>query len=46
MREIVKRVKEWYDLGLWDDERVRKVVERGMLSDGEYEVVTGKAYAK
>lgn len=39
-----EQVKLWYDLGLWSAARVRAGVERGWLSAGEYEQITGKKY--
>ena len=39
-----EKVKKYYAAGVWSKERVRKVVERGVLSEDEYEEITGEKY--
>lgn len=42
MSEFAERVKRYYELGLWDDGRVRAALERGRITEGEYSAITGK----
>ncbi len=44
MREFAEKVKVWYELGLWSEERVKNAVKRGKLSTEEYAAVTGGEY--
>ena len=44
MSEFAERVREYYDLGLWDEVRVRNAVEKGAITAEEYKVITGKVY--
>lgn len=41
---MYEKVKKYYEAGLWSEERVRKAVELGRLSAGEYEEITGLKY--
>lgn len=36
--------KKYYDRGLWQDFRLRALVEKGKLTKEEYTDITGKAY--
>lgn len=36
-----KQVKQWYDMGIWDKEKVHKAVEKGWITEAEYEEITG-----
>ena len=42
MSEYAEKVKRYYDLGLWSEERVRKAMEKGAITLGEYEEIVGK----
>ncbi len=43
MREFAERVREWYELGIWSERRVREAQELGKLSEEEYaEIVKGE----
>ena len=42
MREFAERVRKWYDLGLWNERKVREAKEKGKLSDAEYAEIVGK----
>lgn len=44
MREYAEKVKHYYDIGVWSEQRVRKAVEKGALSEAEYEAITGSKY--
>ena len=35
MSEFAKKVKRWYELGIWDAERVREAVVRGKIREEE-----------
>lgn len=37
-------VKNYYDKGLWDINRVHKAVEKGWITAEEYEEITGQPY--
>ena len=39
-------IKAWYDMGLWDEERVHNAVEKGKITEAEYTQITGEAYAE
>ena len=41
MREFAKRVREWCELGIWSERRVRDALERGELSEEEYAEIIG-----
>ncbi len=41
MREFAMRVREWYELGIWSERRVREALERGKLSEEEYAEIIG-----
>ncbi len=42
MRDFVRQVKRYYELGLWDEHRVREAVEKGAISTDEFNAITGK----
>ena len=42
--EIFKKVKAYYDNGLWDIKRVRNAVIKGRITADEFEEITGMAY--
>ena len=46
MREFAAKVKGYYDLGLWDEGRVKNAVKRGAITAEEYAQITGKAYTE
>lgn len=39
-----KRVKNYYDMGLWDIERVRNAVAMGKITEAQFEEITGQPY--
>ena len=41
---MYEKIKEYYEAGVWSEERVRKAVELGKLSVKEYEEITGLKY--
>ena len=46
MREIVRQVRRYYELGLWSEVRVKKAVQKGAISAEEYAEIVGKAYTE
>ena len=41
---MYERIKRYYELGVWDKERVRKAVEKGVITPQEYAQITGEDY--
>lgn len=37
-------VKQFYDLDIWPEDRVRNAVEKGMITAAEFKEITGKDY--
>ena len=44
MREFVRQVQRYYELGLWSEVRVKNAVKKGALSAEEYAQIVGKEY--
>lgn len=38
------KIKRYYDSGLWNEERVRNVVNKGVITEEEFEKIVGKRY--
>ena len=38
------KVKTWYDMGMWNENRVRNAVKMGWITDVEFTEITGSAY--
>ncbi len=45
MSEFAAKVKRYYELGLWEEWRVRNAVKRGAVSAEEYAEIVGQAYS-
>ena len=45
MREFAEKVKVWYELGLWSEERVKNAVKKGAVTAEEFKAITGKDYS-
>ncbi len=41
---MYEKIKAWYELGVWNEERVRNAVVKGKITADEYTQITGKAY--
>lgn len=41
---MFEKVKRYYDSGLWSEERVRNVAEKGVITAEEFEIIVGKEY--
>ena len=44
MSEFAEKVKRWYELGLWNEVRVKNAVKKGALTSEEFKAITGKDY--
>lgn len=44
MSEKFYKVKDYYDRGLWNIERVRNAVVKGWITAEEFELITGQPY--
>ena len=42
MSEFARKVKQWYELGLWSEQRVREAVAKAKLNADEFKAITGK----
>ena len=45
MSNFAKKVKKFYDDGLWSKARVRDAVEKGKITEAEYEEIVGEPFA-
>lgn len=46
MSKYFRKVKSYYDAGLWSINRVRDAVVRGWITDAEFELITGKQHER
>ena len=46
MSKICEKIKEYYNTGLWSEERVRNMVIKGVITEEEYKDIVGKKYKK
>ena len=37
-------IKEWFELGIWNEKRVKNAVAQNYLTEAEYKEITGKTY--
>lgn len=37
-------VKEFFDAGVWSEERVKNAVVKGWITEAEYKTIMGKTY--
>jgi phage uncharacterized protein, XkdX family len=44
MSNFAKKVKKFYDEGLWSKSRVHDAVEKGKITEAEYEEIVGEPY--
>ena len=44
MSKMYEKIKKYYDQGLWNKARVFNMVEKGIITAEEYEMITGEAY--
>ena len=45
MSNFAKKVKAFYDDGVWSKARVHDAVEKGKITEAEYEQIVGEPYA-
>lgn len=38
------KVKLWYDMKMWNEDRVRNAVKAGWITESEFAEITGKTY--
>lgn len=38
------KVKRWYDMGMWNETRVRNAVKMGWVTEEEFAEITGLTY--
>lgn len=41
---MFKKIKKWFDQGLWTKEMVANAVVKGFLTPNQYEEITGEPY--
>ena len=44
MSKMYEKIKEYYNTGLWSEERVRNMVVKGVITEKEYASIVGKEY--
>ena len=44
MNKMYEKIKEYYNTGLWSEERVRNMVIKGIITEEEYASIVGKEY--
>ena len=44
MNKMYEKIKEYYNTGLWSEERVRNMVVKGVITEEEYASIVGKEY--
>ena len=44
MSKMYGKIKEYYNTGLWSEERVRNMVIKGIITEKEYKDIVGKEY--
>ena len=44
MSKMYEKIKEYYNTGLWSEERVRNMVIKGIITEEEFYKITGEFY--
>ena len=44
MSKMYEKIKEYYNTGLWSEERVRNMVVKGIITEEEYKDIVGNEY--
>ena len=42
---MFKKIKKWYEQGLWTKKMVHQAVEKGVLTAEQYEAIVGEEYS-
>ena len=46
MSKMYEKIKEYYNTGLWSEERVDNMVAKGVITEEEYASIVGKEYGE
>ena len=41
---MFKKIKKWYEQGLWTKQMVAQAVEKNVITPEQYEEITGESY--
>ena len=44
MSKMYEKIKEYYNTGVWSEERVRNMVVKGIITEEEFYEITGEFY--
>ena len=44
MSKMYNKIKSYYDSGLWNENRVKNMVAKGVITKEEYKDIIGKEY--
>ena len=44
MSKMYEKIKEYYNTGLWSEERVRNMVIKGIITEEEYKDIIGNEH--
>ena len=44
MSKMYEKIKEYYNTGLWSEERVRNMVVKDVITEEEFYEITGECY--
>lgn len=44
MSKNYEKIKKYYDNGLWNKARVKNMVAKGIITEEEYQEITGEEY--
>ena len=39
---MFEKIKRWYELGLWSEQRVREAVAQNVITAAQFKAITGK----
>ena len=46
MSKQFDKIKSYYDTGLWNEARVKNMVEKNIITKEEYKTIVGETYKK
>ena len=41
---MYEKIKRWYEMGVWNESRVRDAVAKGKITAEQFKAITGKTY--